>query len=198
MKKESKSLRKIIDAAKKEFSKNGFNKTTVQMIMQRAKLGKGTFYLYFKTKEDVVTFMMDEMFEMAYGTLVESLNTIKRKEKDFDFEKLFKGVTSQILKGYHKDKDVLLTVVYSNYEVSPRVNKAKEKHLNKIQGKIKEILQIGIDHGYIRKVDINIVSILLLLLFQHFSIEILFKHGINKLQYYVDQNPDFVFKGLLV
>ena len=42
-----------MDSAYDLFISEGFHKTTIAMITKRAGLGKGTFYLYFKDKEDI-------------------------------------------------------------------------------------------------------------------------------------------------
>ena len=42
-----------MESAYELFITEGFHKTTIAMITRRAGLGKGTFYLYFKDKEDI-------------------------------------------------------------------------------------------------------------------------------------------------
>ncbi len=45
---------KIIAAAMRLFAKKGFDKTTVEEIVAEAGVAKGTFYLYFKSKDDLI------------------------------------------------------------------------------------------------------------------------------------------------
>ena len=42
-----------MESAYKLFTEEGFHKTTIASIAKNAGLGKGTFYLYFKDKEDI-------------------------------------------------------------------------------------------------------------------------------------------------
>jgi len=44
---------KILKAAEKEFSQRGFYGTQISHIIQSAGVARGTFYLYFKSKEEV-------------------------------------------------------------------------------------------------------------------------------------------------
>ena len=44
---------KIVQAAITTFSKYGYDKTRMDDIAKSAKLGKGTLYLYFKSKEEL-------------------------------------------------------------------------------------------------------------------------------------------------
>lgn len=50
----SKKQQRIVKAATALFVKNGYRKTSVDEIARRAHLAKGTIYLYFKTKADIL------------------------------------------------------------------------------------------------------------------------------------------------
>jgi len=189
------TLQKLIDAAKYEFAKNGFTKTTVERITKKAGVAKGTFYLYFRTKEDVIKYMINEMHNSIISILDEFIEKLKKSEKNF--KKLFKEVIMATLNEYFKLKDVLLTIVFTNYELSTKLTSFKEKNIEKIREYIKKILEICIQKGYIQKINIEVISTLLLTMFMHFSIEVLFKEGIDKLEYYVDIIEDFISNGLV-
>lgn len=45
---------RILDAAEREIGQHGFAVTSVASITQGAKVAQGTFYVYFRTKEDVL------------------------------------------------------------------------------------------------------------------------------------------------
>ncbi|EEB73448.1 transcriptional regulator, TetR family [Thermococcus sp. AM4] len=45
---------KLVASAMELFAKKGFDKTTVDEIVARAGVAKGTFYLYFKSKDDLI------------------------------------------------------------------------------------------------------------------------------------------------
>lgn len=52
--------REILDAALRCFSRNGFHNTTTADIVREAGVSQGTFYLYFKTKDDVIAALADD------------------------------------------------------------------------------------------------------------------------------------------
>jgi len=54
---------RIVTAAFKLFDRQGFDTTSVADIMAGADLGTGTFYNYFKSKEDVVGFLLEARLE---------------------------------------------------------------------------------------------------------------------------------------
>ncbi|WP_461863669.1 TetR/AcrR family transcriptional regulator [Thermococcus sp.] len=49
-----KTREKLVNAAMELFASKGFDKTTVDEIVAKAGVAKGTFYLYFKSKEDLI------------------------------------------------------------------------------------------------------------------------------------------------
>lgn len=51
--------RRIVDAALEEFSRRGFNDTSVDNIVARARASKTTFYEFFESKEDCVRVLIE-------------------------------------------------------------------------------------------------------------------------------------------
>ena len=50
---------RILEAAVKQFSVNGYNKASVDSICEQAGVSKGAFYHHFKTKQDVFLALLD-------------------------------------------------------------------------------------------------------------------------------------------
>jgi AcrR family transcriptional regulator len=50
----------ILAAAQRCFSRNGFHSTTIADIVRESGVCQGTFYLYFKTKDDVIAALADD------------------------------------------------------------------------------------------------------------------------------------------
>lgn len=53
----------ILDAAQALFTGKGYNKTTIVDILERVGIAKGTFYYYFKSKEEVMDAIIDRMMD---------------------------------------------------------------------------------------------------------------------------------------
>jgi len=53
--------KRILDAAENEFGENGFARTSVASIVNRAGVAQGTFYLYFPSKDDVLRQLVRDM-----------------------------------------------------------------------------------------------------------------------------------------
>lgn len=52
---------RILDAAETEFGENGFARTAIASIVNRAGVAQGTFYLYFPSKDDVLRELVRDM-----------------------------------------------------------------------------------------------------------------------------------------
>ncbi|MGJ8525018.1 hypothetical protein LMG33818_000726 [Halomonadaceae bacterium LMG 33818] len=70
----------IVKAAHREFLNNGFAHTTMAGVAKRAKVAKGTLYLYFKTKEDMFIAMVREVifdpFNLANQAVMEESESV--------------------------------------------------------------------------------------------------------------------------
>lgn len=55
------TLRKLLDAAGEEFGARGYHETAISNITGRAGVGLGTFYVYFKSKEEVFRALVADM-----------------------------------------------------------------------------------------------------------------------------------------
>ena len=53
--------RKILDAARREIGKRGYAESSVSSITTAAGVGQGTFYLYFRSKEEVMRELVQHM-----------------------------------------------------------------------------------------------------------------------------------------
>jgi len=85
---ERKDLKKklIIDTAFRVFSLNGYHGTTVKDVVEAADISVGTFYFYFKNKEDLFETLYDEGSVKFYTALCNSLENINN-EIDLGFSK---------------------------------------------------------------------------------------------------------------
>jgi len=66
------TLRRLLDAAGEEFGVRGYHETAINHITQRAGVGLGTFYVYFKSKEEVFRALVADMGARTRHALSES------------------------------------------------------------------------------------------------------------------------------
>jgi AcrR family transcriptional regulator len=69
--------KEIAYIAMRLFAHRGYEKTSIREITSEAGMGKGTFYDYFKDKEDILNEIVHLLFAEWTGILVEKLTNIK-------------------------------------------------------------------------------------------------------------------------
>lgn len=96
----------LLESAFQLFMKNGFHKTSISDIAERAGVAKGTFYLYFKDKYDLRNHLISHkarlLFSSAYQALSDSGIT--------DFEEQVVFVIDHILDQFQKNPDLLVLI----------------------------------------------------------------------------------------
>ncbi len=86
----------ILDAAIKVFAEKGFSSATLDEIAQEAEFSKGTIYLYFSNKEDLLYSILDNTFK-GWSVLFSNIITGKRKFRE-EITDMFNGLAEEIFK----------------------------------------------------------------------------------------------------
>jgi AcrR family transcriptional regulator len=60
---------RILAAARGEFAARGYHGTSIDVIIQRAEVARGTFYLHFKSKRSVFEAALEELIALVYQAL---------------------------------------------------------------------------------------------------------------------------------
>lgn len=69
--------RAILDVAAKLFATRAFHEVRLDDVAQQARIGKGTVYIYFKSKDDLFASLIHE----GFGTLVEKVQALLKEER---------------------------------------------------------------------------------------------------------------------
>jgi AcrR family transcriptional regulator len=62
----------ILDAARQEFFERGFHRPTVDDVAARAEISKGTIYLYFTSKEEILAHLLLEGLDLLLEQMAEN------------------------------------------------------------------------------------------------------------------------------
>lgn len=141
--------KKILEAAKNEFSRVSVTEASINNIVTKAKIARGSFYQYFESKEDLLLFMVNEESEK-----VKEMVDKKIKEKGDIFE-TFIFFYDKIIKTCKDNKDKkFYKTFFANLRANDNIilGKAKEeiydsllKNTDTSQFKNKEDLNILLD-----------------------------------------------------
>ena len=70
--------KQIIEVSIDLFAKKGFHATSVQEIVDKAEVAKGTFYTYFQSKEDLIL----SMYDYYFGYVMEKMKEAEDNQSD--------------------------------------------------------------------------------------------------------------------
>lgn len=141
--------KKILEAAKNEFSRVSVTEASINNIVTKANIARGSFYQYFESKEDLLLFMVNKKSEE-----VKKMVSEKIKEKGDIFE-TFILLYDKIIKTCKDNKNQkFYKTVFANLRANDNMilGKAKEeiyelflKNTDTSQFKNKEDLNILLD-----------------------------------------------------
>ncbi|MCU5098260.1 TetR/AcrR family transcriptional regulator [Bacillus wiedmannii] len=133
--------KEILETAERLFITKGYTKTTVNDILKEIGIAKGTFYHYFKSKEEV----MDEIIMRIIKDDVAKAKAIVSNPNISVLEKLFRVLMAQSPKsGDVKDKMIEQFHQPNNAEMHQKSIVQSIIHLSPV---LAEILEQGIDEG---------------------------------------------------
>lgn len=105
---EKRQRREIIISATVELLKQeGIAGVSMDKIAEKAELSKGTLYLYFKNKEQ----LLSEIFWMRLNILIDKLQTIMESEGEFD--ELVKQVIQTVMDYFTENVDIFRFIYHS-------------------------------------------------------------------------------------
>ena len=68
---EEEKRRRILEAAKKEFSSYDYDKVSINRIIQESEISRGAFYTYFPDKDDLLVYLFEAEEDKAVGHFME-------------------------------------------------------------------------------------------------------------------------------
>ncbi len=151
----------ILFAAKKLFSKKGFENTSMDELAAEAELAKGTLYLYFKSKEEVI-----------YSLLSPSLAEYQRGLREIasdpgkPAEATLREIVKYIYDMYLEEPEIYRVIIhYKAKEYQSLLSEENFRHLRELmRGNLQiteDLIRRGVDAGVFHRTDPKKTSIIL-------------------------------------
>lgn len=142
----------ILDAAKKSFSLFGYKGTTMGHIAKIAGVGKGTLYLYFTSKEEllneIVNALVEDMKRTAEDAIGKGANV---------FEKIHGAIYGALM--FRKEQELLIKLAHEVNEFGSQVT---ENALNQIENQmvdyISQLIERAVSTGGMKPCDSKITA----------------------------------------
>ncbi|OQM45129.1 hypothetical protein B6A27_13965 [Anoxybacillus sp. UARK-01] len=186
--------RLIIEAAMKLFARKGVSSTSIQDITNACGIPKGSFYFYFKSKDELLIKLLEQFF-----------NHLKEKTKQIetvydDPKKRFMKQLSVQLKEILEHKEIFITQMHENLKEH---NQKIEALLQDIRSDFFHFFTTNLKKIYGRAIDKYIVdaNIIIQGIFFSFIQFLVLENGVRvdeeKLAKYILQTTDDLIKGML-
>jgi AcrR family transcriptional regulator len=146
----------ILQAAQKVISQKGYAATSIADILEEAEISRGTFYIYFESREAV----FQELIDGFIHELMEKIQTVRKEDGD-PVQLLFANVKRVVDLLF--DNRELTVILLREAVAHDRSVDQKLHHLYAfLHRKLASALKNGAEWGLIRKVDVDVVSLALI------------------------------------
>jgi AcrR family transcriptional regulator len=182
----------IINAAEEVFTKKGFDEARMDDIAEETGLSKGTLYLYFKSKDDLIIAILDRMIQREFKQL-ENLSQDELSATDAIW-KITDLLTKDIL-GWLR----LIPIVYQFLALAFRnkyVQIALKKYINRYLDILVPIIQRGVEAGEFRQVDTREVAIAMGAMIEGTLLLWVYDRSLVKPQYHIHSGMKLLLEGV--
>ncbi len=106
----------ILDAAQGFFFKKGYERTTIQDILDKLSIAKGTFYYYFKSKDELLDALVEKTTDQMMSQFTTVIDSEQNAIKKFNslvragaaFKRTNIALFSVFLKVLYRDENILM------------------------------------------------------------------------------------------
>jgi AcrR family transcriptional regulator len=145
----------LLDAATRVFAEKGVSRSTVSHITEAAGVAKGTFYLYFETKEHLLAALKESFVDQI---LAHANNLYSRVGKD-DWWALVDETVASFVDFMSEHRDMIHVMVKEG--ISPETSPQFEECQRRIDEMFGAAITMGIDAGVFRVSDPELMGRLL-------------------------------------
>lgn len=142
----------ILDAAQKVFSEKGFHQATVEEVAELAGVGKGTVYLYFAGKKELLVALLEDRLRAIRVLLEERLGRVSSSK-----EKL-RQVVALHFEFFDRYRDFLSLMLGEVGNLGRELDERTREARLELLDVVKDVLRQGIEKGEFRDVDPEIAT----------------------------------------
>lgn len=183
----------ILAAAKTVFAEHGYHKAAINEIIRRANIARGTFYLYFESKQKVFDSILEEALEQLRSRLFRIETDDGAPPPQVQLRQQLVEVLTYLLEDRHFTLMLLRQGLGTESEVAERVT----SFYDHAQALIHRSLERGMEMGLLRQHDPDLVSAALLGAVRGIIAQLLHAEGPADYEKTVDELIAFALRGVL-
>lgn len=145
-------IQSIQEATMRVIARKGMAAATVQEIADEAGVAKGTIYLYFRDRDELV----ERTFEGAIAELMERIDAVL--EQDMPFDEKIRAIVSAQLSFFSANREFFRLYLALRLADGPATRQRRRKQTCHPQYRVRaerlaDVLKLAMDRGEIRAVD---------------------------------------------
>ncbi len=155
-------LAEVVQAAMAVFARAGFHQARMEDIAQEAGLAKGTLYLYFRGKDDLIAAILRRLFSGELRA-VEELQSV-----DAPAQERLLAVTRRLAAELER-LTLLLPIWFEFYALAARqkgVRQFFKEYFAAYRAPLAALIRQGIERGEFRQVDADLAALTFIALFE--------------------------------
>ena len=181
----------IYKAALKIFSKYGYYRADMDLIAQKAKIGKGTVYRYFESKKNLFISLVEWGLNQLKDEILTNIEGI-----DDEVERI--NTALEVYFNFYKNhKGFYRVLIYEKYNFMDEIaRKFKEKYFAHLHI-IENVFQTGIEKGIFKNIDTRSTAIALMGMTDALLFKWLFENKTTCFEDELSALTEIFFNGIL-
>jgi AcrR family transcriptional regulator len=184
----------ILNAAEQVFTQKGLDLARMDDIAEETGLSKGTLYLYFKSKDDLIIAILDRIFQSAFKQLE------SRKNNELSAAEAIAQFTDEAIDDYRKMMHIM-PIAYEFLALAFRnkiVQKALKQYFRHYMDVLVPIIQRGIDSGEFRQVDAQEVAIAAGAIYEGTVLLWVYDNSLVDMEHHIRSSINLLLEGIQV
>jgi AcrR family transcriptional regulator len=144
----------VLRHAKRIFARKGYHRTNVADIIARARIARGTFYLYFENKKD----LFEELLEQVVGELTQRIQRIRPGTGEADPIDQLRANLTRVLDYVMAERELTDILLNHSTGFDHELDEKIQDFYDRIAALIKRSLDLGIEMNLVRNSDTRTVS----------------------------------------
>ena len=144
----------VLRHAKRIFARKGYHRTNVADIIARARIARGTFYLYFQNKKD----LFEELLEQVVGELTQRVQRIRPGPGEADPVDQLRANLTRVLRYVLAERELTDILLNHSTGFDHELDEKIRDFYDRIAALIKRSLDLGIEMNLVRNADTRAVS----------------------------------------
>jgi AcrR family transcriptional regulator len=163
----------IVTAAKRVFRDKGYHQASVHDIIDEARIARGTFYLYFTSKQEVFGHLIDEFLQLIRGQ-VRRISLDAGAEAPLDqLRANFRRIVNTVVT--HEDLSTIILRDPTSFDEESRAR--VNVFFDQVRAMITDALRVGQGLGLVRPCNVHLVGVTALGGLQEALQHMLMAHG---------------------